>query len=262
MNDLLEFLGVATQLKTGHKYFKSNLFNNNWLIVLLSSIQYRIYKSAYYNEKLNDKERAKNRSLLKEKKKGLIKLYYFLYDVVQLSIAWIAMLTGIILAYIDSKSLINLFAYYLNSFVLILTYTILDKKDTKQLLILRVFWYIGIFFYLFAMLFIYGYQIFCLKLLSPYIPKWIEENKDFLGVEDLTKLSHYVLPIRFLSYALPFICSIIVKRQLKRRYLIMIGVIGDRESILKQEESSIKGYVRWRSRLRLLWPILDFLARS
>ena len=61
VDNILEKLGVSTHLhKKGEtKYANSTLTNNNWLIVLLSSIQYRIYNSKYYNENLSDEPRKK-----------------------------------------------------------------------------------------------------------------------------------------------------------------------------------------------------------
>ena len=47
LNDIFIVFGFATDTEEGNKYGKSNLFNNNYLIVFTGFIQYRLYTSEY-----------------------------------------------------------------------------------------------------------------------------------------------------------------------------------------------------------------------
>lgn len=47
LNDIFEVLGFSTDIQEGYKYGKSNLINNNYLIVFTGFIQYRLYTSDY-----------------------------------------------------------------------------------------------------------------------------------------------------------------------------------------------------------------------
>lgn len=146
--------------------------------------------------------------------------------------------------------------------ILIITYVILDKSEVRDLKILRIVWTIGIVLYMLALIIIYVYQIFWLDLFKSAIPEFIEKNKKFIGLQNLNSMSEYLLPIRFLSYTLPYICSIIVRRQINKRYSKIVLNEGDRNTLLYLEEKSLDGYVRWKKRLGIIWLLIDFLTRS
>ena len=75
--DILETLGVSTKMHQDGttKYAKSTLTNINWLVVLLSSIQHRIYNSRYYRDNLTDQPRKQNIEKLNERKPKLNNFY-------------------------------------------------------------------------------------------------------------------------------------------------------------------------------------------
>lgn len=47
LNDIFIVLGFATDTIDGNKYGKSNLFNNNYLLVFTGYLQYTLYTSEY-----------------------------------------------------------------------------------------------------------------------------------------------------------------------------------------------------------------------
>ena len=47
LNDTLTVLGLSTDMELSNKYGRSNLFNNNYLIVLTGLLQYGLYTSDY-----------------------------------------------------------------------------------------------------------------------------------------------------------------------------------------------------------------------
>ena len=109
-----DVIGFTTNY-TDQKFFRSNLFNNNWLIVLLSYVQYRTYKSSYYQEKLNSEALRRDRHVFSSKHPRITSFLKFVQDFAYMAVPWITFIIYLANAFLNDKSAINfvIFAYSL-----------------------------------------------------------------------------------------------------------------------------------------------------
>ena len=76
-DEYLVVLGLSTHIHHHNKFFKANLLNNNWLIVLLSYIQYRTYMSTYYQQYLTREAIADDRKIFAKEHPKWTKFFKF-----------------------------------------------------------------------------------------------------------------------------------------------------------------------------------------
>lgn len=107
----LEVLGFTTIVIEENKFFKSNLINNNWLIVLLSYIQYRTYKSDYFLKKLTPESIQTDRKEFARKHPKWTRFFNGCQDFIYISIPWLSFIAYIMNAFINSKTAINFIIY-------------------------------------------------------------------------------------------------------------------------------------------------------
>ena len=162
------------------------------------------------------------------------------------------MFTGIGQAYLDTRSLVNFTAYFTNSLILIVTYLLLDKDNLRQLKILKYVWNIGIFIYLVALSFIYVCQLVEVDCTCKH--KFIEITK--------YDLPNWLLPLRLFAFILPFISAIFVRRQLNKKLASLTANSVSNQNDDQIENETLLLYQRFQLRLKFLWPIVDFFARS
>ena len=123
--EYLQVIGLATDFNDENKYFRSNLLNNNWFIVLLSLIQYRTYKSQYYQNNLTDKALEANQKEFNRKHPKWTNFFKLCQDIAYVSVPWISFIIYISNAFINIKTLFN-FVIYAYSLFLIAIYVLSD----------------------------------------------------------------------------------------------------------------------------------------
>ena len=105
--EYLEVLGFSTTLNENNKFFKSNLINNNWLIVLLSYIQFRTYKSEYFQKKLSPEAIEDDRKEFARKHPKWTWFFNMWKDFAYISVPWLSFIAYIVNAFLNSKTAIN-----------------------------------------------------------------------------------------------------------------------------------------------------------
>lgn len=141
--EYLIVVGLATSVYEDNKYFKSNLLNNNWFIVLLSYIQYRTYKSGYYQKYLTPKALDGDRKEFARKHPQWTKVFKFCQDLGYISVPWIFFTICIVDALVNVKTGMNFFIYAY-SLMLIAMYVLSNKDTSRSLYKLIIAWNIGI----------------------------------------------------------------------------------------------------------------------
>lgn len=254
LDSYLVVIGFATDVHD-RKFFKSNLFNNNWLIILLSYIQYRTYKSTYYQEKLNPEMLKRDQKEFRRKHPKCTSFLRLTQDVA---------LIGILIV---SFAIYKVNAYLLT---LIIAYVYANKDTSKSIYRLLLLWNVGIGFITVQFLSVLFYQVVCLEPIAKsdfvqhilsLIPTFIIKNADLLGFRNYNKEQNIQMSIVLLYFVLNFVFAVLVKRRLTKLHA-MVKMLED-EFNFRENGNKIDShkYFGWIIKNKWLWPILDFIAR-
>ena len=265
----LEVLGFSTLVIEQNKFFKSNLINNNWLIVLLSYIQYRTYKSDYFQKKLSAEAIQDDKKEFARKHPKWTRFFNAWQDFIYVSIPWLSFIAYITNAFLNTKTVIN-FIIYAYSLWLIAMYIISHKDTSKSLLRLIFAWNIGIAMTIAMFLIILVYQVLWLapvansnliKDVVSILPTFFVMNAELLGFKNFNGSTQIELSIILLAYVLNFVFAIITKRHLLNLYNQIIEL--EKQELCRQELNRIRThkYIFWLMKLKFIWPVFDFFAK-
>lgn len=265
----LEIIGLSTSVQPHFKFFKSNLLNNNWLIVLISYIQYRTYKSEYYQKKLSPEAIEADAKEFGRKHPKWTKAFQFCQDLAYISVPWISFIIYICNAFLNSKTVIN-FLIYAYSLCLIVFYIQSNKDTSKTLRRLIIAWNFGIGLTITMFLCILVYQIMCLgpianstfiENLLEWTPEFIKMNSDLLGFENYNGSTQLQFSVMLLAYVLNFVFAIITKRHLSNQYQHLVVLESKQDYRFTMNRLHTHKYIKWLVKLKCLWPVFDFIAR-
>jgi hypothetical protein len=261
---------LSTDYDSTEKYFKTNLINNDWLIVLLTYIQYRTYHSTYYLRNLQPKTLLEDSKEFARKHPKVTAFFTFLKDLTYVSVPWISFVIYMCNAFLNEKTCINLITYTYSLF-LIFIYVTSTKSTSNSLNRLIWCWNIGIALAVILFLTILIYQVLCLKPIAEsslitelisLIPTFIRTNRDLLGFIDYNEGKSLKLSIVLLAYVLNFVFAIVTKRHLGMLHKQFKELEG-REDKDRRELNRVQGhkYMRWLMGAKWLWPVMDFIAK-
>ena len=268
--EYLEVIGLATDVEVKNKFFKSNLLNNNWLIVLLSYIQYRTYKSTFYQQHLTDELLKSDRKEFAKRHPKWTKFFTLLQDIAYISVPWISFIIYISSAFLNQKTFMN-FVIYAYSLFLISIYVLSNKDTSTALYRLVIAWNVGIGITVITFLLVLVYQVLCLEpiagskiisTLQKITPGILKENADLIGFNDYNKSTQLQLSIILFAYVLNFVVAIITKRHLVNLYrqLKVLEISGRAWPSLNRVNTY--KHIKWLFNLKIMWPFFDIVAKA
>lgn len=100
-----------------------------------------------------------------------------------------------------------------------------------------------------------------IESLLKILPDFLIKNSDLIGFTNYGKSSQLQLSIILLAYVLNFVFAILTKRHLVnlfKQLKILENKHGERYTLNRINSHQ---HIKWLIKLRILWPVFDFVAR-
>lgn len=189
LNSFLIMCGLnASEFNPRKTFNRYNVFNLNWLIVLTSWIQYRLYASSWF--KKTKEEQIEENLVFFQTYPRMSQLFVIAAKCVEMSIPWICYIVFILIAVLNEKSLMNL-ALFLISLLLLFWHVTSDMINSKAHQRLINFWNFYTTVCTVNLICILVFQLSTMLSLLDYFENWrtyITDNQPWL---DLIGLINY-----------------------------------------------------------------------